>query len=340
MGHPSDPTLNGDESSRHREVARRRAGNATVTVTPWRHAPIGEMGLNSFSCIRARSRLANGPRNSFQMENLMSHFCVLVIGENIEEHLAPYQENNMGDCPEEFMEFIDEEDEYLEKYNTEGSERVSMPDGRLLLPWDEVFRVKGSFGHGSNTHKVPDHLKEISIPFKTLYSTFEEFMAEYHGARERDPKKNRYGYWENPNKKWDWWEEGGRYKNRILTLDGIRCNSAKVSEIDFLKMRAENLKDAISTWDEAQAEKKDTVWNYMMYGISADETKESYLKKHDVCFSAYAVLKDGKWFEKGEMGWFGISTNEVSGEEWLVKLNELLADLPPDTRLTFVDCHI
>jgi hypothetical protein len=33
------------------------------------------------------------------------HFTVLVKGEDVEELLAPYQENNMGTCPEEFMEF-------------------------------------------------------------------------------------------------------------------------------------------------------------------------------------------------------------------------------------------
>ena len=33
------------------------------------------------------------------------HFTVLVVGDNLEEQLAPFQENNMGDCPAEHMEF-------------------------------------------------------------------------------------------------------------------------------------------------------------------------------------------------------------------------------------------
>ena len=37
----------------------------------------------------------------------MSHFTVMVIGDNPEEQLAPYQENNMGDCPQEYLEFND-----------------------------------------------------------------------------------------------------------------------------------------------------------------------------------------------------------------------------------------
>ena len=41
----------------------------------------------------------------------MSHFTVLVIGKNPEQQLAPYQENNMRDCPSEFLAFNDIEDE-------------------------------------------------------------------------------------------------------------------------------------------------------------------------------------------------------------------------------------
>jgi hypothetical protein len=53
----------------------------------------------------------------------MSHFTVAVISnspEDIENLLAPYQENNMGDCPEEFLAFNDLEDEYKKEYENEG----------------------------------------------------------------------------------------------------------------------------------------------------------------------------------------------------------------------------
>ena len=32
------------------------------------------------------------------------HMTCLIAGENYEEQLAPFQENNMGDCPEEFLD--------------------------------------------------------------------------------------------------------------------------------------------------------------------------------------------------------------------------------------------
>ena len=40
------------------------------------------------------------------------------------------------------------------------------------------------------------------------------------------------------------------------------------------------------------------------------------------------------------MGWFGMSHNEVSEDEWLAKFNQMIDELPDDTLLTVVDCHI
>lgn len=46
----------------------------------------------------------------------MSHFTVLVIGENPEKQLQPFQENNMDDCPKHFLKFNDVEEEYRKEY--------------------------------------------------------------------------------------------------------------------------------------------------------------------------------------------------------------------------------
>jgi len=46
----------------------------------------------------------------------MSHFRVLVIGEDVEKQLEPYQENNMGNCPSKYLEFIDVEEKYRKEY--------------------------------------------------------------------------------------------------------------------------------------------------------------------------------------------------------------------------------
>lgn len=54
----------------------------------------------------------------------------------------------------------------------------------------------------------------------------------------------------------------------------------------------------------------------------------------------HAVVKDGQWYERGEMGWFAIVHDEKPGEQWERQFASLLDGLPDDTTLTVVDCHI
>lgn len=149
----------------------------------------------------------------------MSHFSVIVIGDDVDEQLAPYQENNMGDCPKEYLEFHDMEPECREEYANGVTERVLMPDGRLLMKWDDEFRKEGSFGVGTDTHEVPDHLTVVELPFSQLYPTFEQFMDDYHGYR-FDEEQGKFGYWENPNKKWDGYTIGGRWTGYFPVKNG------------------------------------------------------------------------------------------------------------------------
>jgi hypothetical protein len=54
----------------------------------------------------------------------------------------------------------------------------------------------------------------------------------------------------------------------------------------------------------------------------------------------YAVVKDGKWYAKGEMGWFGMSDDNMTDEQWAEQYAKMIDELPEDTLLTAVDCHI
>src|ERR1039458_4522924 len=121
----------------------------------------------------------------------MSHFTVLVkvnkdklaehddVKKVIDAMLAPYQENNMGDCPREYMEFKDKSEELEVEFKEEVSKNYS------------------------------EQYPETTGKKYSEIMTFEEF-AEYNGYR-RDEEKDKYGYWDNPNKKWDWYQVGGRW---------------------------------------------------------------------------------------------------------------------------------
>lgn len=53
--------------------------------------------------------------------------------------------------------------------------------------------------------------------------------------------------------------------------------------------------------------------------------------------SAWAVVQDNQWFERGEMGWFGMSHNEK--EDWGQTFNNLFDLIKPDQWVSIVDCH-
>ena len=54
----------------------------------------------------------------------------------------------------------------------------------------------------------------------------------------------------------------------------------------------------------------------------------------------FAVLKDGEWYERGKMGWWGITTNEMDETSWDKEIVEFLRDLPDYTLISIYDCHI
>lgn len=63
----------------------------------------------------------------------MTHFAVAVITDGtktVEELMLPYMESCCGEPPREYMEFFDEEDEYLETYQSDSVEMAtSTPTG-------------------------------------------------------------------------------------------------------------------------------------------------------------------------------------------------------------------
>lgn len=290
----------------------------------------------------------------------MSHFCVLVIGEDVEGQLAPYQENNRGDCPKRFLEFEDCEDEYRREYETEGNEMVRLPDGSLVFPWDERFRVKGSIGTGHGTHHPPDEFPVVQVAHSGRYATFEAFVADWHGLKKRDPETGHYGYWRNPNERWDWWVMGGRYSGRLKLksgADGVRgqrswsneeepiadgfADQAKIGDLDWDGMAQHRMSERVKWWVEYEkaVAKGDSAFAMMEFGVERGQTREQYIEAGRE-FSCFAVVKNGKWYERGAMGWWGIVSNEKDASVWKEQLSSLLADLPPETLLTIVDCHI
>ena len=323
----------------------------------------------------------------------MSHFTVLVTGENPESQLAPFQENDNDSIPSEYLEFEDTEDAMLAQYSSEGGERVEMPDGSFLFPWDKRFRIAGSVGiDWGDTHKIPSDLITRTVAHKEQYSTFEEFALSYHGNRERDSEKNRYGYWHNPNGKWDWYLLGGRWVNFFklksgapglsgcgsLVSGGVAksgyADSAFIKDIDFASMRNEAAENAGDHWDEVHQviagreypdfealvkeqgedhrKARAIFWAHpvvldvsrkvgMVDGKVSLSSRDGYVAKaRETSVSVCAVLHEGVWYERGEVGWWGTVAEKIDEASWVLQLANLLEGLPENTRISLYDCHI
>lgn len=74
----------------------------------------------------------------------MSHFITAIITKDphkYEEELAPFQENNMSDCPKQFLEFVDQTKEFKKKWQEDSVEKVKLPNGNYIWPWDDRLKV-------------------------------------------------------------------------------------------------------------------------------------------------------------------------------------------------------
>lgn len=316
----------------------------------------------------------------------MSHFTVGIITDNldnVEKLLAPYQENNMGDCPMEYMEFHSLSQEYQDEYENGTVERVKLPDGTLITPYDErCYRIitKEEYEQAKSKNKSvsysswPEEVYKIKdysvisgelceVPYKQLYSTLKEYLENYHDAEYHEDQQD-WGYWENPNQKWDWYQLGGRWSGSLLInsdsewLVGDKglmgscshdkndntetekwCDCAQIKNVLWDKMLEKEKELLAKQYDEVindENEKKYATW---MYDIKDGMTKEEYVENASR-FSTFAVITpDGKWHEKGKMGWWACVSDEK--ENWKDDYYEaFIKNANPEYWLAIVDCHI
>ena len=108
----------------------------------------------------------------------------------------------------------------------------------------------------------------------------------------------------NPDSKWDWYSIGGRWS-------GFLCTKEKDYEGNPIRVN--------------QAQFKDIDWDYMI--------------KNDIIPFSY-VTEDGEWCEKGEMGWWGMTANEMEQDDWADNFKRYLKLVEDDCLVTVVDFHI
>ena len=292
----------------------------------------------------------------------MSHFIVAVITKEpakYHEELAPYQENNMGDCPKEFLEFNDQTEE-LKKTWQEGSvERVRLPNGNLIRSWDERIKViitkeeydalpkglnKGSSGWGDDEvfYKYdPSVVNGVleNVPYKDIYPTLDDYVKDCEGEDLWDDEMKAYGWWENPNAKWDSYglcKAGtfGRWQD-----SPIKDAFIKVRDYQLYADKSKLIKEYNDALEEVNTGKVPKILFQLNYGECKDA--EDYAEKNKIT-APWAFVLDKHWAERGQMGWWAMSDATDESEDAFVKLFEKIMTDPKyqDYYIGFVNCHI
>ncbi len=279
----------------------------------------------------------------------MSHFLVLAFGDDVDGMLAPYNENIevdeyfVGDVSEkEKLEFINHYKEYvdespldIEKEMLSLYEKFSkdfdfnewkLVDGVWKIystynpksKWD--WYVKGGRFSGYLTIKKDE--EELCVNETTVAD------IDFNKKTE-EVKKEAREYWKEVN---DFIEESktDSFKpwKEIVDIEGLNVVEKR---------------EMYNAQPEAKAFAEYSKNNFNFGSVEDFLVSEEEFVSDSVYSSvapfAYVSEKTG-WREQGEMGWFGVSIKNTSNKEWHEEFMSFVAELPPETKVTVIDCHI
>ena len=275
----------------------------------------------------------------------MSHYSVLVVTKgkpeygDIERILAPYDENlsvapYIGETAEQYLK---NKRKNLEEYKNKGPYAEYLKD---------PVAYESKYGHN------PHHLEYVKNFMTTYNMSDEELLRVRYEEYAHEPNEDEEPYIDkdgnyittyNPKSKWDWWVIGGRFSGSLVTKTGDEVNCGQVKDIDFGQ----------DIDYEHYKQDKELVREYNHLITEGDFYKPEYYKEtypsieHYIKaikqYSSFAfVNEEGEWFEKGEMGWFGMSSDTAEDRiNWVDNYYEnLIKKLDENWYVTVVDCHI
>lgn len=122
------------------------------------------------------------------------------------------------------------------------------------------------------------------------------------------------------------WEVQHERRNFELLAESFR--SGKVPESSFWKIT------------------EDGIFSFLTQIYFRGESEETYLRRNGLAADqrmipgAYSFLQNGEWISKGDMGWWGISSNDKEPDAWRQMLSDYLDNIPDDHFIVGIDCHI
>ncbi|KYC52802.1 MAG: hypothetical protein AMQ22_00593 [Candidatus Methanofastidiosum methylothiophilum] len=270
----------------------------------------------------------------------MSHFSVLVIGKDIESLLAPYDEN------ESMEEYIDMRyEDVIKEFNDFYNKTLERKSKDMELG---SFEIK-TLVHG---------------PIKSIEKPVPQWLKNWWNdwcGRGLDEDGNSLSVY-NKDSKWDWYQIGGRWAGLLPLKEGVtsgeiggrswvfgnedpyedgRVDSALVKDVDFELLKEDEKNRCENHWYELKYSNEPFLKTQYDELVKKYKTLENYIEK---CghFSTYAVVDENGWYSKGDMGWWGMSseTQDESDAFDASFYDRFIKNLDPEERITIVDCHI
>lgn len=287
----------------------------------------------------------------------MTHFTVMVVGDDVEGQLRPYDEDGV----------------FFRETDDDPYEKLGVPKDADDKKIDEAFAFK-TMGMDNDS----DEWYELERA--------QRMLLDPGARREYDTNGPR------PPSRWDWWQIGGRWQGYLLDTKGRPIDQGRKAEIDVAAMRQQAEDEARKWWERWEkviaGTPRPTPWSAFIRrvedpslpdytierareeygrqprvkkvdewdrGNSSEavlgffskpddipETLEEYVaQRRNTRLTTSAYVFEGKWHENGRTGWWGVTFDEtMTQDEWDQKFSEWFDTLPDDTLITIVDCHV
>lgn len=308
----------------------------------------------------------------------MSHFTVLVVGPDYEDQLAPYSEEIQVAPYRDYSSQA--QVKHYEKLHQEKvgkpSESLEELAAWLSEEWSEKYEVDATGFHGWSTYsqaskwdwyqvggrwsgffKMKEEAKDrASIAQRGdsgLMGMSADNDADVILKGDVDIEGMRAGRGETAGARWDRFQ--ALFAHLPESKSWVEVYTPHLDEVGELSQEAAALAReefhgqarviAVAEHDKAcrDEDRHEDVFlgwdgNVETYSVS----REVYVQRaRDQALAVYAYVIEGRWYAPGEMGWFGLSSDSDDARyEFDRKFNVMLDELPDDTLLTLVDCHI
>lgn len=284
----------------------------------------------------------------------MSHYVVLVLGENHEEQLEPFDER---------LE-VDEYKVYLtEKEVTSMRDHYQVKTDSTLVEKMEEWNGDKGGKDKKGIYYLTTYNPNSKWDWYQLGGRWSGFLKLKPGA---EGVRGSYGVGDSCANKHEGYTDQTELKN--IDLEGMRKKAGEEARKVYLKVekmcggkipKVKPWLDLIKNQDTKNIQKlRDEYHNQDGFKLfqkikeGYDEevyfdlddfqcTREEYITRaRNNAVTPYAILDHGEWITKGKMGWFGCSEDNLTQAEWAKLVDEKLNNLSPDTLVTVIDCHI